>query len=149
MCNLSLASYPHLFPSLLHIYNIYGDRASRHHEDENSRSKKGKSKGKGASPRHVVTTKDQETALASGKRKTPPSVSRTGEKKKKKKPILDVSGSENDDSDFEKTPTSKKQRIKKTKKNTRKSVGRGVNNDFVEEAEEHESSTPSRYVRIS
>ena len=148
MCNLSLASYPHLFPSLLHIYNIYGDRASRHHEEDDSRSKKGKSKGKGASPRHVVTTKDQEAALPSGKRKTPPSGSRTGEKKKKKKPILDVSGSENDDSDFEKTPTSKKQRIKKAKKDSRKSVG-GVNNDVGEEVQDNQARTPSRYVRIS
>ena len=127
---------------------MYLDRASRHHVKDDSQSKKGKSRGKGASPRHIGTTKDQEDAPASVKRKTPPSVSRTVEKKKKKKASLDVSGSENDDSDFEKTPASKKQRIKKAKKDSRKSVG-GVNNDVGEEVQDNQGRTPSRYVRIS
>ena len=61
---------------------------------------------------------------------------------------MDVSGSENDDSDFEKTPASKKQRIKKAKKDSRKSVG-GVNNDVGEEVQDNKARTPSRYVRIS
>ena len=61
---------------------------------------------------------------------------------------MDGSGSENDDSDFEKTPSSKKQRIKKGKKESRKSVG-GVNNDVGEAFEDNDARTPSRYVRIS
>ena len=65
---------------------MYLDRASRHHVKDDSQSKKGKSRGKGASPRHIGTTKDQEDAPASVKRKNPPSVSRTVEKKRKKRP---------------------------------------------------------------
>ena len=127
---------------------MYLDRASRHHVKEDSQSKKGKSRGKGASPRHIGTTKDQQDAPASVKRKTPPSGTRTVEKKNRKKGNLDGSGSENDDSDFEKTPSSKKQRIKKGKKETRKSVG-GVNNDVGEDYEVKDARTPSRYIRIS
>jgi hypothetical protein len=119
-----------------------------HHEKDDSQSKKRKSKGKGASPRQKGPTKDQEAAPASVKRKTPPSGTRTVEKKNRKKGNLDGSGSENDDSDFEKTPSSKKQRIKKGKKETRKSVG-GVNNDVGEDYEVKDARTPSRYIRIS
>ena len=106
-----------------------------------SKSKKRKSKGK-------TPPKDQEAAPASVKRKTPPSGTRTVAKKKGKKGNLDGSGSDHDDSDFEKTPASKKQRIKKGNKKSRISLEE-VNNDVAEDFEDNDARTPSRYVRIS
>ena len=112
-----------------------------HHAKDDSQSKKRKSKGK-------TPPKDQDAAPASVKRKTPPSGTRTVAKYKGNKGNLDGSGSDHDDSDFEKTPASKKQRIKKGKKKSRISL-EGVNNDVAEDFEDNDARTPSRYVRIS
>ena len=106
-----------------------------------SKSKKRKSKGK-------TPPKDQEAAPASVKRKTPPSGTRTVAKNKGKKGNLDGSGSDHDDSDFEKTPASKKQRIKKGNKKSRISLEE-VNNHVAEDFEDYEPPTPSRYVSTS
>ena len=73
--------------------------------------------------------------------------SRSVGKQNRKRQTLDASGSEKDESDFEKTPATKKQRSKKQKSSSKKSRS-GVNNDVGDELESYDPNTPSRYVRI-
>jgi hypothetical protein len=147
MCNLLMASYHLLNPFLLHTYTITLGRTSKHHVKDDSQSNNGKSKGKGPSTGTTGTQKNQAASPASVKNKPSPSVSRSVGKQNRKRQTLDASGSEKDDSDFEKTPATKKQRSKKQKSSSKKSRS-GVNNDVGDELESYDPNTPSRYVRI-